>query len=207
MIEIVKGNYSMTEVSAHRVQPGVAARESDEVNVWKLEEKQSDVSLALHLYDDAVRNGIGQVVLVTNDTDQAPTLRMLRDNTQTIVGLVTPASNARRSNKTLIELAHWHVSLEDFDLALCQLPAHIRSPSNPDKVFNKPFSWYPNSAALESIFDTVKIHRRGAAAAWRWLETPNDYFDGCAPIEFAIDETRQALVWQYIEKYCDDQGL
>ncbi|TAZ03486.1 NYN domain-containing protein, partial [Rhizobium ruizarguesonis] len=40
--------------------------------------KQSDVNLALHLYDDAVSGDVDQVVLVTNDTDLTPALEMLQ---------------------------------------------------------------------------------------------------------------------------------
>ncbi|TAY82614.1 NYN domain-containing protein, partial [Rhizobium ruizarguesonis] len=53
--------------------------------------KQSDVNLALHLYDDAVSGDVDQVVLVTNDTDLTPALEMLQARCPHIVrGLVIP---------------------------------------------------------------------------------------------------------------------
>ena len=55
-IQIVEGYYSITEAKAKIVdaeQPNRWPRECQEILVWKLEEKQSDVNLALQLYHDA----------------------------------------------------------------------------------------------------------------------------------------------------------
>lgn len=51
---------------------------------------QSDVSLALNAYSDAVRGEVEQVIVVTNDSDFAPAMKMVRRHTQVIVGLIVP---------------------------------------------------------------------------------------------------------------------
>lgn len=42
---------------------------TDRVNVWKFEEKQTDVNIALHMYRDAIKQHYTQQVLVSNDSD------------------------------------------------------------------------------------------------------------------------------------------
>lgn len=73
-VQIIKGYYDARRARAREWTEGKAARESEKIEIWKLEEKQSDVSLALHAYSDAIRNEVEQVVIVTNDTDFAPAL-------------------------------------------------------------------------------------------------------------------------------------
>lgn len=71
-IRIVEGYYSVTEVRAPRIDENdrdKRPRNCDRVAIWKLEEKQSDVNLALHAYHDALTNQIDQAVIVSNDTD------------------------------------------------------------------------------------------------------------------------------------------
>ncbi len=51
---------------------------TDRVSVWRLEEKQTDVNIALHLYDDVVQGKVEQVVLVSNDSDPVPAFQFAR---------------------------------------------------------------------------------------------------------------------------------
>ncbi|MGO6784089.1 NYN domain-containing protein, partial [Rhizobium ruizarguesonis] len=80
-LSFVMGHYSLHKANQHIVpadDPKRWPRDCAKIQVWKLEEKQSDVNLALHLYDDAVSGDVDQVVLVTNDTDLTPALEMLQ---------------------------------------------------------------------------------------------------------------------------------
>ena len=52
----------------------------DRTSVWRLEEKQTDVNIALEAYRDAIKGHADQLVFVTNDTDIAPALRMIRSD-------------------------------------------------------------------------------------------------------------------------------
>jgi 6-hydroxy-3-succinoylpyridine 3-monooxygenase len=90
-IEVIKGYYAMTHAKAKIVDaedPNKWPRDCQDILVWKLEEKQSDVSLALHAYHDAVVGNVDQVVIVTNDTDIAPALQMIRAHTTVQIGAV-----------------------------------------------------------------------------------------------------------------------
>ena len=42
--------------------------------VWKIEEKQTDVNIAISMYRDAAKNLVDHQVLVTNDSDAEPIL-------------------------------------------------------------------------------------------------------------------------------------
>ncbi len=68
-IELIEGYYSLMESKAKIVGTKTWPRDSEEILVWKVEEKQSDVNLALHAYHDSITGMVDQVVVVTNDTD------------------------------------------------------------------------------------------------------------------------------------------
>jgi hypothetical protein len=53
-IEIIAGRYDARPARAHMWVERMAAGKSPVVDIWKLEEKQSDVALALHAFCDAV---------------------------------------------------------------------------------------------------------------------------------------------------------
>jgi 6-hydroxy-3-succinoylpyridine 3-monooxygenase len=80
----------------------------------EVEEKQSDVNLALQAYHDAITGQIVHAVIVTNDTDIAPALEMIRTHTQVLIGVVVPTTDDTRApNTDLVKLAHWkrqHIS-------------------------------------------------------------------------------------------------
>jgi 6-hydroxy-3-succinoylpyridine 3-monooxygenase len=109
-IELTEGYYSLTKSKARLVdqeKPDTWARECAQTLVWKLEEKQSDVNLALQAYHDAITGAVDQVVIVTNDTDIAPALQMIRTHTPVKIGLVVPAKpKLREPNTDLVQLAH-----------------------------------------------------------------------------------------------------
>ena len=93
-IAFVKGNYSIYKAKQPLISadaPERKPRECEKVQVWKFEEKQSDVNIALHMFDDALQGKVDQVVLVTNDTDLVPAFQMLEARCPNVVrGLVVP---------------------------------------------------------------------------------------------------------------------
>jgi uncharacterized LabA/DUF88 family protein len=50
------------------------------VEVWRLEEKQTDVNISLHAYRDAAKGLAEQLVFVSNDTDLEPALLAIRED-------------------------------------------------------------------------------------------------------------------------------
>jgi hypothetical protein len=128
------------------------------IDIWKLEEKQSDVAFALNAFSDAIRNEVDQVIAVTNDSDFAPAMRMIRQHTRAVVGLIAPARYQRgKANSELEKHAHWtRTHILDQELAQSHLPALIRLKN---KVVYKPWSWYPRPDLLIPIYCVGYIHR------------------------------------------------
>lgn len=112
----------------------------DRVRVWKLEEKQTDVNLALSMYRHAASGLFRQLVVCSNDSDAAPAVEAIRvDFPEIRLGVVTPrrpSGAAARSNRnvssSLSRYAHWsrrHVL--DEELAACLLPDKVPTRKKP----------------------------------------------------------------------------
>jgi uncharacterized LabA/DUF88 family protein len=136
-IHLIKGWYSLERASAPRyVQP---PDKTNRVDIWRLEEKETDVNIALHLYRDALRNECDQLLLISNDSDLLPALKWIRhDAPQQRLGIVFPISeqsqarSGRPFNQLLSEQADWtrHV-IRDEELQRAQLPARIPTAKKP----------------------------------------------------------------------------
>lgn len=142
-IKVIKGYYSLTKAKAKIVDAENPAKwpcECQEIQVWKVEEKQSDVNLALHAYHDAIKGVVDQVVIVTNDTDIAPALQMIRDFTAVKIGVVIPTCNSdRKPNTDLVRHAIWvRKHITDTELANSQMPRVISLGKTPTI---KPNDW------------------------------------------------------------------
>ena len=59
-------------------------------NVIKTEEKGSDVNIAVHLLNDAWLDHYDCAVIVSNDSDLAESLRLIKEQHQKKIGLITP---------------------------------------------------------------------------------------------------------------------
>ncbi len=141
-LEIHKGFYTTERASAlpYLRPPSL----SDRVDVWRLEEKQTDVLMALEMYRDAMRGECDWAVVCSNDTDLEPGLRRIQEDSAVQIGVVIPRDkereNARPPNKRLSQYAAWtrdHI-LQD-ELSRAQLPNPVlRSGKAP---IRRPFYW------------------------------------------------------------------
>lgn len=202
-IELIEGYYSLTQSKARLVDqdaPNKWARDCAQTLVWKLEEKQSDVNLALQAYHDAITGAVDQVVIVTNDTDIAPALRMIRTHTTATIGLVVPAKpGLREPNDDLVALAHWaRVHITAPELANAQLPRVIVGGKKPTV---KPESWYARPDLLELVLQRAAAVLGSRGKAFNWLEKPNRYLDDQAPIDLLDADAGAARVLAYIVDY------
>lgn len=140
-VEITKGYYTDSKATPMRYkQP---PDKTDKVEAWKLEEKQTDVNLALDVYRDAIRGRAEQLVICTNDTDIVPALRRVReDMPSATLGLVfphRPHDQHRRPASNLQELAHWvRHHIRDDELAAAQFPTRVPTRKKPA---DKPPYW------------------------------------------------------------------
>lgn len=154
-IELIEGYYSVQQVSVKAVSidaPDTEPRFCEDVLIWKLEEKRSDVNLALHAYHDAISGAVDQVVIVTNDTDIATCLEMIRKHTNVVVGLVTPTKDRERQpNADLTAQAHWvRTHLTATELASSQLPRVISVGRKP--ATNQTAGTGPHQSYLQKFF-------------------------------------------------------
>ncbi len=145
LIQVIHGFHIFEPTSLPCHQEGVDPSKSSVARVWMIEEKQTDVNIALHAYRDAVRGACDQLVICSNDSDMEPALRMIREDAPAAtVGLVMPLLDKGRAsgkvpNKRLTALAHWvRHHIRDDELAQSQLPQNVPTRKKPA---SKPEHW------------------------------------------------------------------
>jgi len=108
--------------------------------VWKIEEKQTDVNIALAMYRDALSGQYGQLVICSNDSDVEPVLKAIREDFPNIrLGVVTPrhppdrdGAKGRSVSSALDEQADWtRAHLLDVELGRALLPTRIHTGRKP----------------------------------------------------------------------------
>ena len=151
--QIIYGNHSLHDnVSRPRYTEGVGPSKADQVKVWEVVEKETDVNIALAMYRDVAKGLAEQVVLFSNDSDALPALRALRqDFPSLVVGVVAPIEAGQsHSSEQLRKEATWHRgSIDVSDLVACQLPQVVtRQGTHGQKskppIF-KPDHWGPDN--------------------------------------------------------------
>lgn len=202
-LEIIKGYHDAKPARAYRHEPDKAARDSEVIDIWKLEEKQSDVRLALNAYSDAVRNEVDQVIAVTNDSDFAPAMELIRRHTNTTLGLIVPRrEKTSQVNAQLSEKAHWvRTSIRDEEFAQSQLPSMIRLSKN--SVVHKPVSWHPRPDLLEPVLKEATRVKGSVGSARKWLNQPCKHLAGRVPISMCDTEAEHAELWAYMQDYAN----
>ena len=105
-----------------------------------MEEKGSDVNLASHLLLDGFRNDFEQAVVISNDSDLAEPVRIVRDGLKLPVIVVNP--NVRRDRQTherLVKAATDTRNLRRAALASSQFPEELIDSGG--KRLVKPSGW------------------------------------------------------------------
>jgi uncharacterized LabA/DUF88 family protein len=103
------------------------------VEVHKTEEKGSDVNIATHLLVDAFNSDYEAAVIVSNDSDLAYPIEVVRTKFRKDVGILNPRKNLARGLKV-----DFHRPISVAALRSCQFPISI-----PDThgTVTKPTSW------------------------------------------------------------------
>jgi hypothetical protein len=185
-LSTIKGNYAVDEVKCYKVECDANGdkkdpKDSSKVEVWKLEEKQSDVNVAVEAVYDAITDpDLEQIVFVTNDTDIVPALKKIQTynalaiRKPIIIGLVTPAKEGtryRKTNKSLSDLADWTISfIKNSELMNSQLPCRVASKRT---VAIKPISWFEHSQEVSEIVEILSASDvlGSIPKAWHWLSS------------------------------------
>jgi 6-hydroxy-3-succinoylpyridine 3-monooxygenase len=207
-IEIVEGYYSAVPSNASVIDendPDKDPRDCQSIKVWKLEEKQSDVNLALQAYHDAITGVVDHIVIVTNDTDISPAMKLIREHTNVILGLVIPTKNhERRPNAELKEYAHWtRTHITEAELLASQLPRVIPHGRHP---VSKPDTWYPHQPIFQKIMELGIPVRGNKGSFYKWMSQPNPYLENQIPIDMIETEVGANAVLAYMQKYDADKA-
>jgi len=196
-IETIKGYYSLTEAWAKRIDPLAPKtwpRDCQSTEVWKLEEKQTDVNLALHAVKDALLADIEHVVIVTNDTDIAPALQMIRAHTTAVIGLVIPTTDHQRvPNAELAKYAHWvRTHITSAELKSAQLPRVVAGGSRRPAI--KPDSWFARPDLLQQALELGEIQLGSRSKVFQWLGKPNPHYAGRTPLDLLETEEGERVI-------------
>ena len=113
------------------VQP---AQKQSTAFVIKTEEKGSDVNLAVHLLNDSWLDAYDCAVVVSNDSDIAEAMRLVRNQHGKRIGLITPGK--RKSSNQLMMHADFVRRIRPNALQSSQLPSPI-----PGTNISKPRRW------------------------------------------------------------------
>jgi hypothetical protein len=130
-LSIIYGHFLSHEITAPLARPQGTKRFE---RIIKTEEKGSDVNLAVHVLNDAWLNLYDCAVIVSNDSDLAESLRLIKEQHQKKIGLVFPGEG--HPSKELMQLADFMKRIRLGVLASSQLPDPI-----PGTTIHKPLAW------------------------------------------------------------------
>jgi uncharacterized LabA/DUF88 family protein len=134
-LEIIEGKFRKGRKRMRLVKPidGLP----DTVEVWRFEEKGSDVNLASWMLRDGFTDLYDVAIVFSNDSDLVAPIRMVRDDLGKIVMVINP-QKSRPSND--LRLAASEVrTLTPEVLEKCQLPERIALPNG--RIIYRPSSW------------------------------------------------------------------
>jgi uncharacterized LabA/DUF88 family protein len=110
----------------HKVRMGNANPPPATVEVWKSEEKGSDVNLALHVLNDAWQDAYDCAVIVSNDSDLCEAMGLVKQHhPQKVLGLITPGAPKRKTSQQLASHADFRRPIRQHALQNSQLPTSI----------------------------------------------------------------------------------
>lgn len=148
-LELIYGKHSIDESGTllPSYETGAPFDKSKRHRVWKLEEKKTDVNIAIEMYRDAIRGNFQQLVIFSNDSDVEPVLNAIRqDCPSMVIGVVTPiqpptghGKGHRSVSASLSALADWtRKHILDEELASAQMPLRVPTRKKP---IDKPAYW------------------------------------------------------------------
>lgn len=150
-IEVIKGSHRLDARMAPTRIDGIEPCRQTKSPIWHLEEKQTDVNIAIGMYRLAAQqallaseNPIQQIVLVGSDSDMTPALQAIRtDFPEITVGLILPIrKDDRPPNKGLMALAHWtRTHITESELQASQFPNRVPATNPRKRPADKPSYW------------------------------------------------------------------
>lgn len=105
--------------------------------VLKTEEKGSDVNLAAHLVHDGHRGAFEQAVVITNDSDLAEPIRIVRDELKLPIGILYPSKYLNPQLQRVVT-PHFTKPIREGVLKASQFSASL---TDSHGTFHKPPTW------------------------------------------------------------------
>ncbi len=130
-LSIYYGHFLSHEIFAPLAKPEGNKRF---VRIIKTEEKGSDVNLAIHVLNDAWLDLYDCAVIVSNDSDLAESFRLVKEQHNKVIGLITPGKG--HPSRELLKYADFTKRIRKGVLAISQLPDPI-----PGTTIYKPKVW------------------------------------------------------------------
>jgi uncharacterized LabA/DUF88 family protein len=103
--------------------------------VTKMEEKGSDVNLATYMLLDCFQNAFDQAIVISNDSDLAEPIRVIRRERGCKVGILNPTP---RYSKQMEQAADFYTRIEEKHLQASQFPQTLRDRKG---TITKPSTW------------------------------------------------------------------
>ena len=146
-VEIIRGKFFICSSSLYPREPNTKSPTSfdSKVDVWRPEEKQTDVNIAIEMLCDAQDSKCEQQVLVTNDSDLSTLLKRLKERHPSVIqGVISPikhvfAEKQRRPSSELRKSLDWiREKITDEELMSSSLPAFVLTRK---RKISKPGHW------------------------------------------------------------------
>ena len=131
-LSIYYGHFLSHIISAPLAEP--PSEQQRFVKIIKTEEKGSDVNLAVHILNDSWLDRYDCAVIVSNDSDLAESLRIVKEQHGKTIGLIIPGKT--HPSKELMRYTNFVKRIRKGVLASSQLPDPI-----PGTSIHKPQSW------------------------------------------------------------------
>ena len=123
--------------SRHNKFLPLTSKPSEKVKVIRTEEKGTDVNFSVHLLNDAWKDRFDCAVLLTNDSDMAEAMRLVRSEfPDKRLGLITPSADP---TVNLSRYAHFYKMISDHHLQQAQFASPLRGRSG--RLLHKPRPW------------------------------------------------------------------
>jgi len=135
-VEIHYGHFAIHQKSMPKAKPPPKT-----VKVIKAEEKGSDVNLSVHLLNDAWLNKYDCAIIVTNDSDMAEALKLVKQEfPDKQIGLIPPMQkSSKRPTQKLSGNADFTKDIKSKHLQNAQFPDPVHSSDG--KCYYKPQGW------------------------------------------------------------------
>ena len=140
-VEVYFGHFLSDRVRMPLAHPVGNQRTAE---VIKIEEKGSDVNLAVHLLNDCWLNAYDCAVVVSNDSDLAEAMRLVRGRHPKLIGLMIPGSG--RSSVRLRANSDFTRRIRESALRSSQLPDPI-----PGTNIRKPAQWWSENPHVRVV--------------------------------------------------------